>query len=576
MARETTHSPTVPYRHGRQHVQKSEIGAREREEAAQHPTHGNDVGVAIPRVLTRKSHGEVTVTTSTNLATSACHRIVMSADELADLRARLASSEERAANLAAQLKAIQLAAPPDRLPPPIHLGVAAALAAAESTLLVDSPSKAGSPSIQDTLAHLGMAAAPLTPALAPLTVAPSLSHWAACARDEALREASALRPATSHVPEWIVIQPEHAPAALSLFLPRGCAAAARPRVPGATLPWNCHPELPTAVREPFHPAYNGEFKSAMSTGDKDRLKMFDELLTYCMLGMLGSCFQGVPVGTHRFFRVPPYAFGLTAFPHVGYLIAVEWVGKLLASIVSEPFFLGSLRHAEAVRALPDCDFSMAGYVDLRVDDVPVRAWAAQPGSRPGVLWRAEAPPSDGGNEAACFFKIVRGEAFDAAHFRRMHAAYARLAEVWRDVADPPPAALVNAQLLYGAGEVCVRMPWVDGRDAAPGDLAPGGCAVRPVAAAIAWLARHGLLYTDLREPNVRVGGDERAPRVTLLDYDDMQRVEPPPASAEELCALLARAGALYAGAEGEPGARPAVVAALRAGWGAWAVGAGGV
>ena len=539
----------------------------------------------------------------------------MSADELADLRARLAaseaaraseaeraaklaakleaahaSSEERAANLAAQLKAIQLAAPPvDRLPPPIHLGVAAALAAAESTLLVDSPSKAGSPSIQDTLAHLGMAAAPLTPALAPLTVAPSLSHWAACARDEALREASALRPATSHVPEWIVIQPEHAPAALSLFLPRGCAAAARPRVPGATLPWNCHPELPTAVREPFHPAYNGEFKSAMSTGDKDRLKMFDELLTYCMLGMLGSCFQGVPVGTHRFFRVPPYAFGLTAFPHVGYLIAVEWVGKLLASIVSEPFFLGSLRHAEAVRALPDCDFSLAGFVDLRVDDVPVRAWAAQPGSRPGVLWRAEAPPSDGdgvggggggsgggGSEAACFFKIVRGEAFDAVHFRRMHAAYARLAEVWRDVADPPPAALVNAQLLYGAGEVCVRMPWVDGRDAAPGDLAPGGCAVRPVAAAIAWLARHGLLYTDLREPNVRVGGDERAPRVTLLDYDDMQRVEPPPASAEELCALLARAGALYAGAEGEPGARPAVVAALRAGWGAWAVGVGGV
>jgi len=218
----------------------------------------------------------------------------MSVDELADLRARLAaseaarassderaanleaaraSSEERAANLeaaraseaeraailAAQLNAIQHEAlPVYRLPPPIHLGVTAALAAAKSTLLVDSPSKAGSPSIQDTLAHLGMAAAPLTPALAPLTAAPSLSHWAACVRDEALREASALRPATAHVPEWIVIQPEHAPAASSLFLPRGCAAAARPRVPGATLPWNCRPELPTAVRE--HPARFSELR----------------------------------------------------------------------------------------------------------------------------------------------------------------------------------------------------------------------------------------------------------------------------------------------------------------------------
>jgi hypothetical protein len=81
--------------------------------------------------------------------------------------------------------------------------------------------------------------------------------------------------------------------------------------------------------------------------------MFDELLTYCMLGMLGSCFRDVPEGVHRFFRTPPYAFGLAAFPHVGYIIAVEWDGKLLASVVSEPFFLGSNSHEAAVAALPD-------------------------------------------------------------------------------------------------------------------------------------------------------------------------------------------------------------------------------
>jgi hypothetical protein len=40
---------------------------------------------------------------------------------------------------------------------------------------------------------------------------------------------------------------------------------------------------------------------------------------------------------------------------VGYV--VEWVGKLYASVVSEPFFLGSPAHTSAVMNLPDHDFS---------------------------------------------------------------------------------------------------------------------------------------------------------------------------------------------------------------------------
>ena len=45
---------------------------------------------------------------------------------------------------------------------------------------------------------------------------------------------------------------------------------------------------------------------------------------------------------------------------------------------------------------------------------------------------------------------------------------------------------------------------------------------REVAMAIVFLARHGLLYTDLRAYNVRRAGD----KVWLVDYDDMLIVEP--------------------------------------------------
>ena len=111
------------------------------------------------------------------------------------------------------------------------------------------------------------------------------------------------------------------------------------------------------------------------------------------------------------------------------------------------------------------------------------------------------------------------------------------------------------------------------RDALPVDLDEGGCAVEPVARAIAWLARHGLLYTDLREPNVRIldaasagAGGAGAVRVTLVDYDDCGLVDVPPATVDDLLKLLSDHGAGFVGAVGSPRARPAVVAALRAAW----------
>ena len=104
-------------------------------------------------------------------------------------------------------------------------------------------------------------------------------------------------------------------------------------------------------------------------------------------------------------------------------------------------------------------------------------------------------------------------------------------------------------------KVCVRMPWVRRRCFAP------------VADALAWLARHRLLYTDVREPNILVDGEGGAPpRVALVDFDDMAVTDEPPASADDFCTLLAERGARFVAPAGVPGALPALVAALRASW----------
>ena len=142
-------------------------------------------------------------------------------------------------------------------------------------------------------------------------------------------------------------------------------------------------------------------------------------------------------------------------------------------------------------------------------------------------------------------------------------AAARAAGAGAGGSDPPPPALLPAELLYGAGEVCVLMPWARGREAREGDFQEGGCAVAPVALAMAWLARRGLLYIDVRPPNVLVeeeeeGGEGAALRVHLVDYDDMLVVAPV-ASAGELCDLLRQHSAFA-----QMGACPALLAELMA------------
>ena len=585
-------------------------------------------------------------------ATQAEHEARLAASE-AEHEALLAASEADKVALRVALQASEAAQRPPAAAPrraaPTFNGMRAALGPQS---FIDSPSKASGASIVGRYAELSFCARPLTPALAGLSAAASLEEWRGKSAAELLREESAHPISTMHVPAWVEAITRKATAsqgsqsAATLYLNRSSATAPRPAMPNVQVPWNCQPELLTRPRQPFHPAFCGEIKSALSKGDtKERPRMFDELTTYALLALLGSFFQGVPLNHHRFFHAPPLAYGLAAFAHVGYLVCVEWVGRLRVTVVSQPFFLGSPEHAAAVAALPDCNMS-AAFVDLPVEGVEVAAWPEGEGSR-HVLWRVSPPAagreagaagasSEGGGASASrdgtgssssrtrasssssgpvaasssssksggggarssssggggsdgggsdgggggggggggsepppassdprFFKILCSEGFSEAYFCSLHAVYSALAAARAGAgsSDPPPPALLPAELLYGAGEVCVLMPWVRGREARAEELGEGGCAVAPVACAIAWLARHGLLYIDVRLPNVLVeeGEGGQAARVRLVDYDDALCLGQPVACAEELCALLRQHSAFV-----QMGAYPALLAALMA------------
>ena len=135
---------------------------------------------------------------------------------------------------------------------------------------------------------------------------------------------------------------------------------------GATRVWRlptaCKPELHVGSRggltasppaRRYAPAFNGELKSA---GD---LRALMQAMTYTTMDMVRVFFPSPSRDTPApptYFSKPPVGYFLLAFPHVGYFMSIEWIGKLLVAPASQPFFLGSPEHAAAAAALPDVQY----------------------------------------------------------------------------------------------------------------------------------------------------------------------------------------------------------------------------
>ena len=237
--------------------------------------------------------------------------------------------------------------------------------------------------------------------------------------------------------------------------------------------------------------------------------------------------------SRRFFSVPPIAYALIAFAHVGYVIAIEMIGKLLVAPVTAPFFLGSQEHVDAMHSLQAPTYAEPWLPPPKWDKHP---WSVYPGMGDAkVAWT-----TDNGH----FVKLVQATARSGDEFASMYHAYARLATLLNDKGTPPPGrpeALPSyVELMFGAHEVLVHMPAVQGgRECTDDQILTAGPILDAVAAAVVWLAVRGVIYVDVRGPNVLATPAPSA-TVSLVDFDDCQVVDQPVCSIEDYEACLSR------------------------------------
>ena len=323
----------------------------------------------------------------------------------------------------------------------------------------------------------------------------------------------------------------------------------------------CLPELhvrgAVSAERPYRPAFNGEITSISAT-------WLDQAVYYTAMDLVRIFFpasaDGRAPGRRRFFSKPPVGFAIVAFPHVGYLVALEWIGALFVSPVSAPFFLGGAEHQAAVAALPDVDYEPP----LELDEALV--WRAAAPATASATALAHPPPQQAPAAASAtaqtppppvsvawsisggrFYKLLLANARSPRRQRALNAVYERLAQLHTDAAATAPSALEpikrGVRLLYGAHEVLVDMPALaDASEMSDAEVTTRGSALAAVAAGIAWLASRGILYVDLRGPNVISGGGA----VWLVDYDDCIVVAQP---VRSLGAFLAELVANNAAAE---------------------------
>ena len=330
----------------------------------------------------------------------------------------------------------------------------------------------------------------------------------------------------------------HASAAslLPAFAEQGGGAAATAQCSGAwvlspTQSPVCEPALDvqaaTSAALPLRPGFGGQVKSAADC------QALGQAAYNTALDMTRVFFPAADARTpcaRRYFTTPPLGFALVGSSHVAYIAALEWVGKLLVSPLSQPFVLESAQHAAALAALPDARYLEPVELGAAAAAAPWQMPAERPSVAGRVSWQVD-------GAAGVFRKLVRGDARTAAQFARMARAYTALAGHSFQAGSgasgaqqqQQPAALLGLaglRLLYGAHEVLVEMRALRGRPCSDAEVtgsgsSGGGAVLQGIAQALAWLAVRGVVYTDLRGPNVLMEGAQPQ----LVDFDDCVVVE---------------------------------------------------
>jgi hypothetical protein len=277
-----------------------------------------------------------------------------------------------------------------------------------------------------------------------------------------------------------------------------------------TLPASSEPEIFVGVPEgSCIPPYTAEVKS-ISSGTT----FYSEIFTYSLAGLVESFFPtDLPGKILRFYDHPPIGFAITGAGYLSHISVIEWVGQLRVQPWSDPFYLGSPQHQQAVTKIDDLaqqivtEERFAKFVDVTL--TTGNGWS-QNGN---VMW---AVIDDTFWKIIIAAKDAKGE-----KCRDLFKVYRKYHQICLDNEKEKPAELVIAKLLFGQFALAVQMDAVGDSDL-DGEVLDSDAGVQSkVAGAIVFLARHGLLYTDLRCWNVRVSGAD----VWLVDYDDMVEVQ---------------------------------------------------
>jgi hypothetical protein len=237
----------------------------------------------------------------------------------------------------------------------------------------------------------------------------------------------------------------------------------------------------------------------------------------------------------RFYRSAPVGYALMGAGPMAFFSAVEMVGKIFMTPASCPFFIGSPEHKAAAAALPNIDYAQEDAVLIRGIS---EGWLFDT-SQSGVWWTSQ--PLNGK-----FYKIFNADAkkggktpMTSDDITALHKVYTRFDSICTAAADSLPVVLRHPHLIYGAFAFGVEMEYVMGRDATLADLTAesGYVLLQKLATGLVWLMRHGLVYTDVRPPNIRIVDTAAGLSVVLIDYDDML-IHPPIASAQAFKELL--------------------------------------
>jgi hypothetical protein len=288
----------------------------------------------------------------------------------------------------------------------------------------------------------------------------------------------------------------------------------------------CEPELSVRCSASRVPGFNAELKTMGNKG------VFDGAATYVALDMTRSFFTNWNPGASSpsdenyalFYDRPPLGYAVCGAPPLGWILSVEWIGRLFMSAYSQPFYLGSEEHKSAIHGLDKPNFEEP--LDLS-SDLRKKIWASGPRfSKDSEVkcctWTRL--PADGDQ----FYKIKTWDAVEPTFQKRAALAYIAYNKALEAVEDQGrlPKALVKATLHFGCARLAVRMPFLRGVHPTLRQLCSEDATdsmVLGISEALLWLADHDLLYTDLRPPNILLlvnSGEAR-----LLDYDDMRVVK---------------------------------------------------